>query len=261
MKIKQYFIAALSLLFVFPVYSQSVKTDLLEQRKFVLSVHAGLDFPLGTSNTVLPHDLPVPFAKRGFIPGMDGAWFFTENYGVGVKYRYYMANDYKYSYSEYTEQTYEYPVFEKKEMSFYERTHAFGPALFARWPLGSSKWVVSANAGVMYMYNKLYHIKQKTRYDILYDYYTLFDDSEYPHAHEGQWDNIAGNTFGLSLSAGIRYRITPLISAGVSANGLFGSLSLSEIKRYSLIDNRYATTDISRKINRIGLSAAIDFNF
>jgi hypothetical protein len=258
MKIKLYLTAALITLFAFPVHSQSEETT-AEQTKFYLSVNAGLDLSLGTSNTVLSHNLSLPSTNWGFEPGIDGAWFFSENYGVGIKFRFYMASYKKSSYSEYTEQTYEYPVFEYKLLSFYERTHAIGPAFFARWPLGSSKWVVSANAGAMYLYNKLCYINQYTQY--LTDAPNLMDASQYPEDHYESFSNLTGNTFGLSMSAGIRYRFTPLISAGVSANGLFGSLSLSEMKRYNLTDNRYETTDIPRKINRIGLSAAIDFNF
>ncbi|MDR1714894.1 MAG: hypothetical protein LBS20_03535 [Prevotella sp.] len=258
MKIKLYLASALIILFVFPVYSQSGKTTAVLP-KFYLSVNAGLDFSLGTSNTAISHNLSLPPTNYGFEPGIDGAWFFSENYGAGIKFRFYMASYKKSSYSEYTEQTYEYPVIEYKLLSFYERTHAIGPAFFARWPLGSSKWVVSANAGAMYLYNKLCYINQYTGYII--DAQIFTGTGQYPEDHHESLNNLTGNTFGLSLSAGIRYRITPLISAGVSANGLFSSLSLSEIKRYSLIDNRYETTDISRKINRIGLSAALDFNF
>jgi hypothetical protein len=97
---KQTLIFTLSLLLAFSVYSQS---GIKEYRKFHLSVNAGFDFVQGTSNTTFSDDFTLPLTKKGFTPGIDAAYFFTKNYGVGVKYRFYKASRESSSTSEYTE--------------------------------------------------------------------------------------------------------------------------------------------------------------
>ena len=86
MNAKLILLTALSIFLILPVYSQSEKNS-SEYRKFQLSFSGGLNYTLGTSNTVLSDDLTLPFRNNVFVPGFDGAWFFTKNYGIGIKYR------------------------------------------------------------------------------------------------------------------------------------------------------------------------------
>ncbi len=243
---KQTLILTLSLLLAFPVYSQSV---IKEYRKFHLSVDAGWDFVQGTSNTILSNDFTLPLTKKGFTPGIDAAYFFTKDYGIGVKYRFYKASRESSSYSEYTEQTFEDPVYEYNNNSFKETTHLVGPAFFARWSLGSTKWIVSTNAGVVYLHDKISKIQRKEYYGFINKEGLISYPPDFPESKRLGYSDLSGNTIGFTLSAGIRYQIFPFLGAGVSANGLFASISKME------------QANVSRKINRIGVSATIDFSF
>lgn len=247
----------LSLFLTLQAYCQSGSNN-SEYSKFYLSLNAGWDFTLGKSNTVLSEDFTLPLTKNGFTPGLDAAWFFSKNYGVGVKYRYYAASRKDISW-EYTEETFEYPVYEWINMSQKEKVHAFGPAFFARWSFGSPKWVFSANAGLMYLHDKLSKIEKAVHYHIDIPSDVLYDLNKYPqNSYIGYVDHF-GNTIGFAFSAGIRYQIIPLIGVGINANGLFGSLS--EMKYENRITGKQETANLSRKMNRIGIFAAIDFSF
>jgi opacity protein-like surface antigen len=260
----------LSLLFCAAIFSaahsQAVKRD-SDYPKFRIFIDGGLDYSLGASGTVLqPHpglSIALPSASKGIGAGFDGAYFLTKNYGIGLKYRFFTANTNQISpWSEYedVEDEYEYPIVEQSTSSFKEQTHVLGPAVYARWFLGQSKWNVSANAGVVYLYNKLSSISKKTNYHV------FLPDGSYSfgkYSPNNLWvfgyDHI-GATVGFTLSAGIRYQLTPAVGIGVSANGLFASLSQMKWLGEDL-EEEYITTDVSRKISRIGISAGIDFSF
>ncbi|GHV15784.1 hypothetical protein FACS1894179_09120 [Bacteroidia bacterium] len=243
---KQTLILTLSLLLVFPVYSQS---GIKEYRKFHLSINAGWDFVQGTSNTTFSDDFTLPLTKKGFTPGIDAAYFFTKNYGIGVKYRFYKASRESSSIFEYTEQKFEKPVYQYNNNSFEETNHMVGPAFFARWSLGDSRWLVSTNAGVVYVHNQISKIQRKEYYNFIDIDGFISYPPDFPQDKRMGYSDLSGNTIGLTLSAGIRYQIFPFLGAGISANGLFASISKME------------QADVSRKINRIGVSAAIDFSF
>ena len=240
------FIIVLSILFTLSIYSQSLSKS-YEYRKIHLSINAGWDFVQGTSNTILSNDFTLPLTKKGFTPGIDAAYFFTKNYGIGVKYRFYKASRESSSISEYAELESEGTVYEIQASSFEDKTHMVGPAFFARWSLGDSRWIVSTNAGAVYVHNELSKI-----YRLIARRYIpnkpVFGPSDGLTQVMG-YSDFSGNTIGLTLSAGIRYQIFPFLGAGISANGLFASISKME------------EADVSRKINRIGVSAAIDFSF
>jgi len=266
MNAKQFLLTILSVFFILPIHSQSVENS-TEYRKFYLSLNAGLIFPSGTSNTVLSEDFTLPFAKRLFVPGLDGAWFFTKNYGIGIKYRLSKKKITEESCFEYTEQTYDQPLYEDTKISFKETSHFAGPAFFARWSLGESRWMIVANAGIGYFHDKLSNIDLKDDYQLPpgvflhstdgYDY----DDqgNRYPQSKHMGVDDLTGTSIGFSLSAGIHYRITPLIGAGLNANGFFASIS--RMKYQDDLTGKYETTEISRNITQAGLSASIDFSF
>jgi hypothetical protein len=233
-------------------HSRTGKND-SEYRKFCISVDGGLNYSLGTSGTVLQPfpdiSISLPSASEGFGTGFDGAYFLTKNYGVGLKYRFSTANSNSSSWSE--DVGNEYP-FIWKNLTFKEQTHIFGPAVYARWFLGQSKWNVSANAGVVYFHNKLSNIKEERKY------YTGLMSFEYHYF--SVVSGHTGETIGFTLSAGIRYQLTQTIGIGVSANGLFASLSRMKHSAYFL-EEGYETVNVSRKITRISISAGIDFSF
>jgi hypothetical protein len=265
MEIKQILLAALCTACFFRAYSQSIasSSDQKKPQQFYFSVDAGLYRPLVTSNPVfkmadLSSDFTLPFASSSFGAGCNGAYFFTKNYGIGIKYYFYTAKDSREAFAEYVdpEDVYEYPIYESIHLSFKEQTHFFGPAVFGRWFLGGYRWSLSAHAGVIYLYDKLSKIKQVYRY--IFDTNDLIS-SPFPLDSDYRFSDHTGGTIGFTLSAGIRYRITSVIGVGVYANGLFASLS--QMKYYSPTYQEYVTADISRKVNRIGLSAGLDFTF
>lgn len=238
-------VTVLSILCALSIYCQSLNRS-SEYRKIHLSINAGWDFVQGTSNTTFSDDFTLPLTKKGFTPGIDAAYFFTRNYGVGIKYRFYKASRESSSYSEYTDS--EGTAYEIQASSFKDKTHMVGPAFFARWSLGDSKWIVSTNAGAVYVHNELSEIFRVVARLYKLEEWTP-DLSEANSTQITGYGDLSGNTIGLTLSAGIRYQIFPFLGAGISANGLFASMSKME------------QVDISRKINRIGVSAAIDFSF
>jgi hypothetical protein len=241
----------------------------LDYRKFSISVDGGLNYSLGASGTVLQPfpdiSISLPSSSRGFGTGFDGAYFLTKNYGVGLKYRFSTAKG-KYSspWHEYedVENEFDHPVQEDIFYSFKEQTHVFGPAVYARWFLGQSKWNVSANAGVVYLYNKLSDINEIKEYTALIPPSNELVSAAYPDWYHIAVGDHTGATIGFTLSAGIRYQLTPLIGIGVSANGLFASLSRMKRLGGGFLDEEvYETVDVSRKINRTNVSAGIDFSF
>jgi len=231
----------------FVAYSQIVKND-LNYRKLCISVDAGLDYTQGTSGTILylplDNDFAIPSVSKGFGAGFDGAYFLSKQYGIGLKYRFFMANYNKQSpWSEYAdvENEYDHLILESTTSSFREQTHSFSPTVYARWFLGQSKWSVSANAGAVFLYDKLSNIKGKREYHASLEH-------ERPHDSEFITSAYTGTTVGIMLSSGIRYQLTSAIGIGVSANGLFASLS--RIKNKDGFYEEYEKANISRKINR-----------
>ncbi|GHV29791.1 hypothetical protein FACS1894177_01270 [Bacteroidia bacterium] len=267
MKNKQILLLVFSCAAVFSAaHSQTVKND-LNYRKFRISVDAGTTYSMGTSGTVLStplgRDFVLPSRSKNFGAGLDGAYFLTKQYGVGLKYRFYTVNCKQTLLSGYEdiENEYDYPVWERSTTSCKEQMHLLGPAVYARWFLGQSKWHIAANAGIVYLYDKLSNIKGKDEYHIEYHYESQTEFSQRPEPPRNHFYSVSdrtGATVGFTLSAGIRYQLSPSIGIGISADGLFASLS--RMKYLNTFDE-YETGDVTRKINRAGVSAGIDFNF
>ncbi len=257
MNIRQILVVVFILFFTSLTYSQS-KKDSPVYRKFYLSPSVGWSYALGNSNTVLFEDFTLPYIKTGFTPGLDAAWFFTKNYGIGMTYRFYTASTHEIFYSEYTKKVYEYTFYESEEYLFDEKTHIFGPVVYARWPLGKSKFMFSGNTGAVFLHNKLSKLYGSTC--ILSPEKNLVRTIDDPPLFRS-WTcaDHTGTTIGFTLSAGIRYQITSLIGMGMYANGLFASLS--QMEYYNEQDGKYESLNISRKINRVGFSVAVDFSF
>jgi hypothetical protein len=241
---------------------QTVKSD-LNYRKFRISVDAGWDYSQGKSGSVLYRSfgdhLVIPSVFKGFVGKFDGAYFLTKQYGIGLKYRYFTAKNERFSMFEYEDVGNNYSIMLFETDKFREQTHVFGPAVYARWFLGKSKWNVSANAGVVYLYNKLSDVMKERKYffpttGILY--FSLNEPFPFPSSDFA--GDYTGTTVGFTLSSGIRYQFMQKIGIGISANGLFASLS--RMKELNIF-GECQTVNVSRKINRIGVSAGIDFNF
>ena len=240
---KQILLAALGALLIFPAYGQSGKVD-SEYRKFYFSLNGGLLPSFGTSNTTVFEFFTLPFSKNILVPGFDGAYFFTKNYGVGIKYRFNRGHNDNTAMFEYMGQIY-------TETKFNETLHYAGPAFFAKWQLGESRWTILTNLGVGYIHDKLFKMLQAVGY--------IDEMTQYVYSTLAGSTDLMGTSIGFSASAGIHYRILPFIGVGIDANGLFSSISRMKYK--NIFNGKYETSDISRKISRAGLSASIDFSF
>ena len=204
--------------------------------------------PIGTSNTVgIESDFPLPFSK-GFGATFDGVYYFTKNFGAGLKYHFYTANISKGQF---------FPPDKTVKHQFKEITHYIGPAFFGKWALGTSNWEISSNVGVGYVYNKIFKHMEAIIYKPLIDLHYVESDPDKQNALYS-YNDLTSNSIGLMLSAGIRYRITPAIGIGLNATGMF-----SGVKKLKTVDfqDKPITIDNPRKMNRIGFSAGLDFSF
>ena len=231
-----------------------------ELGKFYLSLNGGYNYAFGTNNFVSYDDIDIPFNKSIFTPGFDGAYFFSKNYGIGLKYRFNKGKYKGESASEHSERTddYYFNGIKENKISLKETSHFVCPSIYARWSLGESKWIFSANAGVGYFYNKLS--------DIFYwvNYYTLPTDQivlyGLPDNKKMGASGLKGTSIGFSLSSGVHYRITPLIGIGIDANGFFASTK-PRMEYINILTGEPCSTEVERKINQLGVSASIDFYF
>ena len=98
-----------------------------EYAKVHLSFRAGMDFPLGVSNTLgVDPEFTIPLA-RGFGASVDGAYFFHKNFGTGLKYHLFFAS----VRDEWVMIRQENKYVKYKECSFHETTHFIGPSIYA----------------------------------------------------------------------------------------------------------------------------------
>ncbi len=218
-------------------------------KKIDLSFHAGVDYPIGTSNTVgVDPDFRLPFAHK-WSGTFDGAYFFTKNYGVGLKYHFFSAKD--------------EGVGLLRPNTIYgytmkEATHFIGPALYGRWMLGHTKWEIPVNISLGYVRNTLSDLQEV---------YRVVDQLEPDGLSLGGSSNTAvyghndmkSNTIGVMFSAGIRYRILPFLGIGVYGNGMFASADKQHSTNF--LTGQPVTIDNPRKMNRIGFSAGLDICF
>jgi hypothetical protein len=221
--------------------------------KFHLSVHAGINFPIGISDTEgCDSEFILPFV-RSFGTTTDGAYFFTKNYGIGVKYHLFFAK---------VRSDWEaiQPNDKYVKYSFNETTHFIGPAFYARWVLGNTKWEIPANISIGYVSNKLSKYSEDIGYIFDTDHPWLSDLSDPNNQIYSSYsrEDMKSNSAGIVLSTGICYRISSEVSIGVYTNSM-----LSNAKKQNCIDilGKPITIDLSRKINKIGISAGLNYNF
>ncbi len=226
----------------FAVRSQ---TDNNDYKKFRISANVGRDYALGSSNTVLStpflSEFTLPYASSGLGLGFSTAYFFSANYGIGLKYHFYTANG-KFE----TLKPDERYTWIDQNLSFKEQSHFFIPAVYGRWSLFNSKWEILSNIGIAYLYNNLSEIKSESRVLVpeQIQFTEMLSYSSF-YSENITFDDIGDSAFGLAVSASICYRITPVIGIGLCADGFFASLN-----------NDF----VQRRINRIGISAEVNFN-
>ncbi|MDR3094474.1 MAG: hypothetical protein LBU62_07555, partial [Bacteroidales bacterium] len=182
-----------------------------------------------------------------------------KNYGAGLKYGFNTAKGEDHFFSEYidTENVYDYPIFGYHTTSFKEQTHFFGPAAYARWYLGGTQWSVPANIGIVYLYDKLSKLKKGNEYHYTNPPYYSFLLSP-PASNISTYGDLTGIAIGVTFSVGANYQLIPAIGIHVSVNGMFASMS--KMNSTDMFDEP-VTVDVSRKFNRIGFAAGLNYNF
>jgi hypothetical protein len=250
---KKYIIILYALISVSSVFGQKT-----EYKKFYLSAGYGRDFPMKSSdeNIGAEREFLIPYSE-GFQLKFDGAWFLTPNYGVGLKYRYHKSGEEVGDYSILDGVLYDNKYLISKSMTadFDEITHFIGPAAFGRWKIGKSKWEVYSSLGVGLVSDKLYNLINIQSYGII-DYTGIIDGNKMPEGYKTSYSDIYVYSFGTSFSAGIRYQLMPWLGLGIYADGLFAAPSKIKFENGDLVPS-----GASRNLNRIGISAGLDFSF
>ena len=249
---KQTILAVLFLSYFIGAQSQSLgSAD--NFKRFQLSLNIGMDNAIKSSTSALSNTFSIPNSKRAFAPGINGAYFFTKNYGVGFKFKYILADEKTEMKSDYLPQSSIDKVLKIETKKFDERIMTVGPALFGRWQIADSKWNLNANAGAVYLQSKLSGIDHRIYYFNQTDLLNSPDDEHYGYSDH------SGNGFGFTASVGISYQVLPCIGIGLSSDGIFGSISKMKYKNVQTGNNE--TASISRKINRLGAAITIDYSF
>ncbi len=219
-------------------------------KKINLSFHAGVDYPVGTSNTQgIDPDYRLPFVHK-WSGTFDGAYFFTKNYGVGLKYHYFSGDGE------------DIEFISPNRVQGYgmkETTHFVGPAMYGRWTLGNTRWVIPVNVSLGYVRNTLSDLVE------VHGTINFPDPDEFDFGPVEDEINVYGsnnlksNSIGVMFSAGICFRLLPWLGIGVYGNGMFASAD----KQHStdLFFGKSITVDNPRRMNRIGFSAGLDFCF
>lgn len=229
---KQICIAALFLLTCFTSVQAQHKNDDLP--RFRIAFQGGWSYRLAKVADVGDADLKeyIKGLKSGFHLGVDGAFFFTENYGAGLKYAYFNAKN------EIGNVTVTTNTGEVKTGLMQDKinVHYFAPEFYSRFPFADNKLVLLAGASIGYL-----------RY---VDNATLVDPL-----------TISGGTVGLGLDIGLDYMITPHF--GIGANlGLIGG-SISSLKYKDATGEREVNLDDNQRENltRLDVSAGVRWCF
>ena len=254
MKTKTILFFAFYVISILVVHCQS-EDHSQEYRKFRLSVNAGIDYGLGSTNTILSTsligDFTLPYASKGLGTGFEGAYFFTKNCGIGIKYHFYTADE---------KNGIVMPDNIYHELTFKEKTHFIGPTIHAKCFLFDTKWEASVNIGVMLLHNNLSEITSLFIHHSPSNYQDL-SAGEPTFSKRSGFNDFNGTAVGFTASTSISYRITPILGVGLRADGFFASLSNMETESIDYIDGISRFNDISRRIDRIGVSAEVSVNF
>lgn len=227
-------IAALFLLTCFnAVFAQSRKND-DELPRFRIAFQGGWSYRVAkvadVGDAVLEEYLKG--LKPGFHLGVDGAFFFTENYGAGLKYAYFNAKN------EIDNVTVTTRTGETKTGLMQDKVniHYFAPEFYSRFPFAENKLVLLAGASIGYL-----------RY---VDNGMVVDPI-----------TITGGTVGVGFDIGLDYMITPRF--GVGANiGLIGG-SLGSLKYNDGTGETEVNLEDSQRENltRLDISAGVRWCF
>lgn len=189
-------IAAFFLLTCFSsVSAQTRKSDL---PRFRISFQGGWSYRLAKVADVEPVLREyIKGLKSGFHLGVDGSYFFTENYGAGLKYAYFNAKNEK---DNVTITDWNGGETRTGLMKDNVHIHYIAPAFYTRFPLADNKLVFLAGASIGYL-----------RY---VDNAVLISDVK-----------ITGGTLGVGFDVGMDYMITPRFGVGANLGLIGGSLS------------------------------------
>jgi opacity protein-like surface antigen len=229
---KQICTAALFLLSCFTsVHAQHKNDDL---PRFRISLQGGWSYRLAKVADVGDADLKeyIKGLKSGFHLGADAAFFFTENYGAGLKYAYFNTKN------EIANVTVTTATGETKTGLMRDKVniHYFAPEFYSRFPFAENKLVLLAGASIGYL-----------RY---VDNAVLVDDLK-----------ISGGTVGVGFDIGLDYMITQHF--GIGANlGLIGG-SISNLKYKDATGEREVDLDDNQRENltRLDVSAGLRWCF
>ncbi|WP_298735729.1 outer membrane beta-barrel protein [uncultured Chitinophaga sp.] len=229
---KQICIAAFILLSsVTSVYAQHKNDDL---PRFRVSLQGGWSYRIAKTADVGDAFLKdyINGLRSGFHAGADGAFFFTKNYGAGLKYAYFNTRN------EIANVTVTTIDGETKTGLMRDKIniHYFAPEFYARFPFADNKLVLLAGASIGYL-----------RY---VDNAVLVDEAQ-----------ITGGTAGAGFDVGLDYMITPHF--GIGANlGLIGG-SISNVKYRDANGERDVELDNNQRENltRLDVSAGVRWYF
>jgi long-subunit fatty acid transport protein len=212
-----------------------------------------MDFPIGTSNTPgVDPDFTLPL-RKGFGGSFDGAYFFTKNYGVGLKYHLFSSK---------AKDVWMWLIPDDKyiEYTFNETIHFVGPAFYGRWAPGDGKLEFPASISISYVRNKISDYCEKIRYWQIYDPDHSYTPDPDRYGKDYGRSDTKSHSIGFVLSAGVSYQILPAISVGVYVDGMLSSAK-KESPATNLLTGESFTFVFSRKMNRIGISAGINYCF
>jgi hypothetical protein len=230
----------------------------IQYKKLFLSLGGGVDFPLGTSSSRLSDDFVMPSTK-GYQFNFDAGWYLAPNYGIGVKYRFHKSKQKTESYSIMPDILIndQYQIGEYQKTVIAEKIHFIGTAVYGRWILGKSRWILQSSMSIGYVSDILYNLYKEHFYDVIPDEsgWAFYDSSELPPSTATGYEIPTKGTIGFMASAGIHYQIVSAIGLGINVEGLFANYSTKSFGSSTFLQ------DYSRKIIRTGITATIEVEF
>ena len=202
--------------------------------RFRISLQGGWSRRLAKVADVGDADLKeyIKGLKSGFHLGVDGAFFFTENYGAGLKYAYFRTSN------EIDNVTVTTTTGESKTGLMQDKIniHYFAPEFWTRYSFADDKLILLAGASIGY----LRYIDNGVLVDPL---------------------TITGSTVGVGFDIGLDYMITPHFGIGANLGLIGGSIGTMKYndgtgeREVSLNDNQ------RENLTRLDVSAGIRWCF
>ncbi|MDR0812212.1 MAG: hypothetical protein LBN23_08110 [Paludibacter sp.] len=233
-------------------------------KRFYISQKIGYDFSFGNTNSIINYDIAdveLPAFSGFVLDNFEFAYFFSKNYGVGLK----SLSDFCIGEKQkatlfYTSDNGDWA---KKELYQVQEGILYGGlAVFGRWNLPNSKITFRANAGVGYVVD---YINAEYMVAVMFipeiDYYFV-SESLQPQSFFGKFSDN-GNSIGFTLSAGLNYKITDFFGLDFSIDGLFADIDFKNNEGYYMTSQEDVMYPFkfTRKINRVGINAGVYFTF